>query len=148
MGKAKEKSEIRVQVSPTVINKKDVEPKYQKPMSSLVEKLTCAAVKKAKSKNIVLESIGKGGRGFQIEPTLNTLKNIGTDDAMKIRAEVMMSIGEVEGNKIKGKVTRLTEGATLSPPSPPPKKLDGEYEAAVEAATNGAIAKVIKIIGG
>jgi hypothetical protein len=138
--------EISVQVNATTVNKSDVEAKYQKPMTALVDKLISAALKKAKSKNIVLGSIGGGNRGYQISPTLQLLKNIGKDDDVKIRAEVVMAIVEVEGNKILGKVTKLTEGATLRPPSPLPKNLDGDYEAAVEAATEGAITKVIQTI--
>jgi hypothetical protein len=138
-------NEIYVNVSPVEVNKPDVEAKYQKSMADVLEKATCSALTKAKSKGIVTKKpSGKDVNGFQLIPKLKLLKNIGKGDELKLRAEVSFHFAKTVGDKIEGKVIIITEGANVTPSSPPPKNLDGDYKAAVEAATASGMEKVIK----
>ena len=141
--------EIFVAVSPVAVDNKNVESAYQKTMPKVVEKVITGALAKAKSKGIVTKKPkSKDDSFFQLTPSLKVLKNIGKSGETKLRGEIAIGYAETKGGKILAKLVTITEGATVSPGSPPPKNLDADYQAAVEAAAQGAIDKVLKKILG
>ena len=141
------KQEVYVTVGAVSIEKKNVETAYQKSMPKVVEKAVSDALTKAKSKNILTKpSKSKDDTVYQLTPKLKCLKKVGEGSDIKIRAEVSVGYLGTKNGKIIDKLTTITSGANATPPKPLPKKLDADFQAAVEAAGKDAIGKVIKRI--